>query len=613
MLFTINDLGFSIAGLLLEGWLAFAARCVCALALLFIGWVVSRWLQKSLFPRLLKRSWHFAFTHPLLESFARPAARIAWYTGMYLALRSLPWAIPGLAALLLKAYRMMLVFLIGTGFYHASGIAALLLASSSEEVRTNRTLLTLLDKVYKVAVVVLCGATIAQESGLPVGSVVASAGLIGLTISLAAQDMAKNFFSGVVILLDKPFSIGDWITVGDVEGEVVDINFRSTKVRAVDNSIYILTNSTVSSATINNATLRNKRLYRFTLGVTYDTTRPQLEKLMADLDAMLKASPDTYEDTAFVRMTGFGDSSINLMVSAYLRTADLGVFLRMQNDLNLNIMDVMKADGVDFAFPSTTVKRELTAKKPMQLHRLFCYSAISSAIMRANPSTTLMTPAGSSCSTASGIISCAVTQTMHPAAALISQGRAACTQPARASASSAPSGSTRPDAAPAQKAFRLPCPACTSGRLTAAPSGIFCKPMPSARASAPLTAAASPTTMPSGRLWRVTASTTRPIRPCSFDPVCISRPAASSSRSRPTAPSTNPAAGASQTGSIPASALSMAGSSRLHTLAASMMPAAMPQSIRRVRGSSARRTRKTPAAPSAVQSAGSSRMTAANR
>ena len=162
MLFTINDLGFSIAGLLLEGWLAFAARCVCALALLFIGWVVSRWLQKSLFPRLLKRSWHFAFTHPLLESFARPAARIAWYTGMYLALRSLPWAIPGLAALLLKAYRMMLVFLIGTGFYHASGIAALLLASSSEEVRTNRTLLTLLDKVYKVAVVVLCGATIAH-------------------------------------------------------------------------------------------------------------------------------------------------------------------------------------------------------------------------------------------------------------------------------------------------------------------------------------------------------------------------------------------------------------------------------------------------------------------
>ena len=355
MIFSIRDLSFELGSVLLEGWFALAARAGCALLILLAAWLVRRWLSKKGIPALLARKWHFNGTPILLRSFAVPIQRMCTAVGVYLAAASLPWAIPGLPALLLKAYRMMLVFLIGTGFYHASGIAALLLASSSEEVRTNRTLLTLLDKVYKVAVVVLCGATIAQESGLPVGSVVASAGLIGLTISLAAQDMAKNFFSGVVILLDKPFSIGDWITVGDVEGEVVDINFRSTKVRAVDNSIYILTNSTVSSATINNATLRNKRLYRFTLGVTYDTTRPQLEKLMADLDAMLKASPDTYEDTAFVRMTGFGDSSINLMVSAYLRTADLGAFLRMQNDLNLNIMDVMKADGVDFAFPSTTV------------------------------------------------------------------------------------------------------------------------------------------------------------------------------------------------------------------------------------------------------------------
>ena len=355
MIFNINGLSFDIAHVMLEGWPAFAARCLCALALLLLGWLISGWLQRKGFPRLLERRWHFACTSILLRSFARPVSQIAWYSGIYLALRSLPWAISGLPALLLKLYHIVLIFLIGTGFYHASSVAALLLSSCSEEVRTNRTLLTLLDKVYKVAVVVFCGATIAQESGLPVGSVVASAGLVGLTISLAAQDMAKNFFSGVVILLDKPFSIGDWITVGDVEGEVIDINFRSTKVRALDNSIYILTNSTVSSATINNATLRNKRLYRFTLGVTYDTTRPQLEKLMADITTMLKASPHTYEDTVFVRLTDFGDSSINLMVSAYLRTPDLGTFLRMQNDLNLSLMDVMKADGVDFAFPSTTV------------------------------------------------------------------------------------------------------------------------------------------------------------------------------------------------------------------------------------------------------------------
>ena len=355
MSFTIQNLGFAIGGFLLEGWLAFAARCVCALVLLALGAEARALLRKKIFPKLLAHSWHFEATGILLRSFALPAERMVWLTGIYFALASLPWAIAPVPKFLLVVYQMAMTLCICKGLYHASDVATLLLKSCGEEIRSNKTLLSLLDTTYKVLVVILGVATIAQESGLPVGSVVASAGLIGLTISLAAQDMAKNFFSGVVILLDKPFSIGDWITVGDVEGEVVDINFRSTKVRAVDNSIYILTNSTVSSATINNATLRNKRLYRFTLGVTYDTTRPQLEKLMADLDAMLKASPDTYEDTAFVRMTGFGDSSINLMVSAYLRTADLGVFLRMQNDLNLNIVDVMKADGVDFAFPSTTV------------------------------------------------------------------------------------------------------------------------------------------------------------------------------------------------------------------------------------------------------------------
>ena len=143
--------------------------------------------------------------------------------------------------------------------------------------------------------------------------------------------------------------------------------------------------------------------------------------------------------------------------------------------------------------------------------------------------------------------------------------------------------------------------------------------MPSARASAPLMASASPdsaraaarpTTMPSGRLCRVTASTIRPQCPA---PAPVSSvPAACSSRSRPTAPMTSPAVGGSHAGSGPSSARWMAGSSRLHTLAASMMPAAMPQSIRRVFGSCVGRIRKTPAAPTVVQQAGSSR-TAANR
>ena len=355
MIFTIQNLGFAIGGFLLEGWLAFAARCVCALVLLALGAVARALLRKKIFPKLLAHSWHFEATGILLRSFALPAERMVWLTGIYFALASLPWAIAPVPKFLLVVYQMAMTLCICKGLYHASDVATLLLKSCGEEIRSNKTLLSLLDTTYKVLVVILGVATIAQESGFPIGSIVAGAGLIGLTISLAAQESASNLFSGIVILLDKPFSIGDWITVGNVEGEVIDINFRSTRIRSMDHSVIIITNSQICASTVQNAALRTMRPYKFTLGVTYGTTRAQLEKLMADLQAMLDNSPYTNKGTNIVRLTSFGDSSINILISAYLTTNVYATFLQQQNDLNLNIMDVMQADGVDFAFPSTSV------------------------------------------------------------------------------------------------------------------------------------------------------------------------------------------------------------------------------------------------------------------
>ena len=355
MIFVIHSLGFAIGNLLLEGWTAFAARCACALALLALGALARSLLRKKLFPKLLAHSWHFEATHILLQSFSVPAQRMVWFSGIYLALASLPWAIQGMPKLLLTVYRMAMTLCICEGLYLASDVASLLLKRCGEEIRSNKTLLSLLDTAYKVLVVILGVATLAQESGFPIGSIVAGAGLIGLTVSLAAQETASNIFSGIVILVDKPFAVGDWIIAGDVEGEVIDINFRSIKIRGLDKSVSILTNSKVCSSTIVNCAMRTTRPYKFTLGVTYGTSRAKLEQLMADLTAMLEASESVEKGSALVRLTSFGDSSINLLVSAYLRTNQAGTFLQMQNDLNLNVMDVMQRDGVDFAFPSTTV------------------------------------------------------------------------------------------------------------------------------------------------------------------------------------------------------------------------------------------------------------------
>ena len=312
MIFSIRDLSFELGSMLLEGWPAFAARAVCALLILLAAWLVRRWLTHKGFPALEARSWHFTGTPILLRSFAVPVQRMCTVVGIYLAASSLPWAIPGVRKLFLMAFQLVMTLLVCEGLYAASELADLVLASCSPEIRSNKTLLSLLNTTYKVLVIAVGVAAGAQEVGFPIGSIVAGAGLIGLTISLAAQESASNLFSGIVILLDKPFSIGDWITVGNVEGEVIDINFRSTRIRSMDHSVIIITNSQICASTVQNAALRTMRPYKFTLGVTYGTTRAQLEKLMVDLQAMLDNSPYTNKGTNIVRLTSFGDSSIPL-------------------------------------------------------------------------------------------------------------------------------------------------------------------------------------------------------------------------------------------------------------------------------------------------------------
>ena len=259
MIFTVRDLGFEIGPFLLEGWWALAARAVCAAVIVFAGLLLGWLLRRKIFPALLARSWHFAATPILLRSLQGPLARMAFYSGLYLALTSLPWAIPGLTKFLFTAYKIATTLLFCQGLYNASEVADLLLASCSPEIRSNKTLRSLLDTTYKVLVIILGIATCAQIVGFPIGSIVAGAGLVGLTISLAAQESASNLFSGIVILLDKPFSIGDWITVGNVEGEVIDINFRSTRIRSMDHSVVIITNSQICASTVQNTALRTMR------------------------------------------------------------------------------------------------------------------------------------------------------------------------------------------------------------------------------------------------------------------------------------------------------------------------------------------------------------------
>jgi MscS family membrane protein len=362
MLFTIDEATFRLGGLALAGPAAALAQAVFAGAMAALFWGASRLLKFVVLPRLIARTkgTRLRALHILLKGFSSAISMFLWVTGLYIGLSALPWAAgvsAGVRAGLLLAYRIAAMILAARGLWGAAPLCDLLLGRAVQrgDLAANKTLHMVLVKTYQVLVLAFCIITVLDELGYPVTGLITGVGLAGLTVSLAAQSTASNLFSGLMILLEHPFGIGDWIKVGEVEGTVEDLTFRSTKLRALDNSLYVLPNSSVCSATINNGTNRTKRLYRFTLGVTYDTPRATIERLMADIEAMLKARSEIEADSVFARLSAFSGSSIDILINAYVKTADIQQFLVIQNELNLSLIDVMQRDGAEFAFPSTSV------------------------------------------------------------------------------------------------------------------------------------------------------------------------------------------------------------------------------------------------------------------
>lgn len=234
-------------------------------------------------------------------------------------------------------------------------------APASSDTGTLNTIDSFLSNIWKALIAAFAAISTLDLFGFNVSSLITGLGLIGLTVSLAAQDSAANFFSGLVIVLERPFTVGDWVVIGGTEGTVEQVSFRSTRLRTADGALVTLSNRSVCSGVIENYNRRETRLFDFILGVTYSTTRAQLEQLMADVEAMLKANPHVLENTVQVKVKAFGDSSIDIWIRAQIDTPQLADFNAVRNDLNLSLMDVMEKNGCSFAFPSTSIYVEQTA------------------------------------------------------------------------------------------------------------------------------------------------------------------------------------------------------------------------------------------------------------
>lgn len=219
-------------------------------------------------------------------------------------------------------------------------------------------ILPFIGKGIKVLVVVVAISVIAKEWRYDLGAILAGLGLGGLAFALAAQETLANFFGGLTIMMDKPFSVGDWIETSVVEGTVEDIGFRTTKVRTFAHALVSVPNSIIAKAAITNWSKMGKRRITFRLGIKYQTTIGQIQALLERVRKMLTDNPEIHPDTVFVYFDAFGASAYELFFYFFTKTTNWQKHLKVKEEINLELMHVLDELKIEVAFPSTSVYME---------------------------------------------------------------------------------------------------------------------------------------------------------------------------------------------------------------------------------------------------------------
>lgn len=224
----------------------------------------------------------------------------------------------------------------------------------------DRTTVLAIGKLLRTAVIITAALIGMQSMGLSVSGVMAAGGIGGIAVGFAAKDLLANFFGALMIFLDRPFSVGDWIRSPDknIEGTVEYIGWRLTRIRTFDKRPLYVPNSTFTQISVENPSrMLNRRIYE-TVGLRYDDAR-QLDVIVREVKEMLRAHPQIDEtQTMIVNFNSFGPSSLDFFVYTFTRTTEWIRYHEVKQDVLLEILRIVHRNGADIAYPTQTLKLE---------------------------------------------------------------------------------------------------------------------------------------------------------------------------------------------------------------------------------------------------------------
>ena len=327
----------------------------CAILLFFI--LARGFFTRVLFQALLKacRRTRSELDEKLLLAFERPLKSLILLVGIYLALLVLPLS-ERFHATVQPLYRSLIIVFVAWGFYNL--LDGKNFHGFAQKHGIDLILIDFGAKVVRVVLVALAGVTILQTWGYNVEGFIAGLGLGGLAFALAAQDTVANVFGGFVILIDKPFSVGDWIQTPSVEGTVEQLTFRSTKIRTFAQALVTVPNSVIANEALTNWSRMGKRRIRFNLTIRKDAPPEKIKSCIEKIRQLLENHPGVHKERILVRFDGFGESGLEILIYFFTITTVWVEHLAVKEDINLKILEILAEEDVKIAFTSRSIYLE---------------------------------------------------------------------------------------------------------------------------------------------------------------------------------------------------------------------------------------------------------------
>lgn len=337
------------------------SRWLAAMLILFITLVGRQWIL-ALFDRLARTIAARTATqldNVLLEAAEKPAGWLLYTIGILATLHVLnpPQDIFPLMPLVDQVGRVLTLSVAAWFLWRLiDGLAAYFRARAAQtESALDDQLVPFIAKTLKIFTVITALLVIAQNMGYSISGLIASLGIGGIAVAMAAKDTLANVFGSVMILIDRPFSVGDWIKTSDFEGVVEEIGFRSTRVRTFEHTLVNVPNSLLANMVVDNIDARSKRRVKMRIGLTYATTPEKMQQAISGIEGILAAHPGVDQQFSMVKFDEFADSSLSIFLYYFSATKEWATYLQVRQEVNMQIMQLLDSLGLEFAFPSRSI------------------------------------------------------------------------------------------------------------------------------------------------------------------------------------------------------------------------------------------------------------------